>query len=416
MPERNDNGGRRRPARHPRRLWLVAIGLGLLALIICCLWAAGLFRDRRSADECLAEIEAARAIPDSENAATIYAGLFRDPKATTLLDYRPEFLGPPVYGQVMNEPWFDENHPELAAWIQEHQYIIDKLLDASHLEKSHFPVNLDIVQVISVVDFSSMRQWAFLLSFAANNDIAEGRNGDAVTKWGCILRMGNHLRQQPMLVDHLAANAIGRIALERIAWFVIEGSSTETHLRKIEAMPLPTSDHWAKRVVEIREVEALRLRKVMESYGLLDRIRLHFFLWRINYAMYGTPKDPDVIGSAGASYQRQMASARGIRILVALKRCQNATGRWPASLDEIRPSLSKEILTDPLNKGPFVYKPSGETFTLYSRGKNDIDENGKRESDARDGKGCDDWSIWPPARRIAGSEQGKSDNLHGDLE
>jgi hypothetical protein len=398
MPHRSQDNDGPRTTKRTKRLWFIAIGAGLFVVIICCLWAAGLFQDRPDADERLAEIEAARAIPDSENAATIYAGLFRDPKATTLLDYWPEFLEPPVYGQVMNEPWFDENHPELAAWIQEHQYIIDRLLDASHLEKCRFPVSLDIAQVISVVDFASMRQWAFLLSFAANNDIAEGRNGDAVTKWGCILRMANHLRQQPMLIDHLAANGIGKIALERIAWFVIEGSSTEMHLQEIEAMPLPTSDHWAEHVAEIREVEALRLRKVMESYGLLGRIRLHFFLRRMNYEMYGTLKGPDVIGSAGASYQRQTASARGIRILVALKRCQNAAGRWPASLDEIRPSLPTEILTDPFNKGPFIYKPVGDTFTLYSRGENNIDEDGEHVS-------ADDWPIWPPRGRMAEAEQ-----------
>ena len=86
MPDRNENGGRRRPAGRPRRLWLIAIGAGLFAVIICFLWAAGLFRDHPDADERLAEIEAARAVPDSENAATIYAGLFRDPKAATLLD------------------------------------------------------------------------------------------------------------------------------------------------------------------------------------------------------------------------------------------------------------------------------------------------------------------------------------------
>jgi len=386
MPDRNENGGRRRPAGRPRRLWLIAIGAGLFAVIICFLWAGGLFRDHPDADERLAEIEAARAVPDSENAATIYAGLFRDPKAATLLDYCPEFLKPPAFNQRLYGPWTSTNHPELAAWIQEHQHIIDRLLDASHLEKCRFAVNLDIVQVMSVADLSSMRQWAFLLSFAANNDVAEGRNGDALAKWGCILRMGNHLRQRPMLIDHLVADATGKIALQRIAWFVVEGSSTETHLQTIEAMPLPVADDWPERFAKIRLIEDLMKQRMLEGFGPLARFRYRLFSLFFNSGTGGTMKGPD-IDNAGREYRHCIAGARGIRILVALKRYKNATGRWPASLDEIESTLPAEILTDPLSGGPFVYKPTPDSFRLYSRGPNKIDEDGA----------ADDWLICPPA-------------------
>jgi hypothetical protein len=397
MPHRSQDNDGGRTTKRTRRLWLIAIGAGLFAVIICCLWAAGVFQDRPDAGERLAEIEAARAIPDSENAATIYAGLFRDPKATRLLDYYPESLEPPVYGQFINEPWFDQHHPELAAWIQEHQYIIDRLLDASHLERCRFSVNLEITQVISAVDLSSMRQWAFLLGLAANNDIAEGRNGDAVTKWGCILRMENHLRQRPMLIDHLVADAIGKSALERIAWFVVEGSSTETHLRKIEAMPLPVADDWPERFAEISLIEDLMKQRMLEGFGSLARFRYRLFSYFFYSGTGATMKGPD-IDNVGRKYRRRIASARGIRILVALKRYKNETGRWPASLDEIESTLPTEILTDPFNKGPFVYKPVGDTFTLYSKGENNIDEDGEHVS-------ADDWPIWPPRGRMAEAEQ-----------
>lgn len=405
MPDRNESGGRHQTTKRPRRLWLVPIGVCLLVIIAGILRAIGVFQDSGSAAEHLAEIEAARAIPDSENAAMIYAGLFRDPKAAKLLDYRPEFLEPPVYGQVMNGPWFDQNHPELAAWIQEHQYIIDRLLDASHLGKCRFPVNLDIVQVMSVVDLSSMRQWAFLLSFAANNDIAEGRNGDAVTKWGCILRMGDHLRQRPMLIDHLVADAIGKIPLERIAWFIVEGSSTETDLQKIETMPLPVADDWPERFAEIRLIEDLMKQRMLEGLGRLARLRYRLVSPFLTFGTGGALKGPDV-DSAGREYRHCIAGARGIRILIALKRYKNATGRWPASLNEIESTLPAEMLTDPLSDGPFIYKPTSDSFRLYSPGENNIDENGAR----------DDWPIWPPARETAGPEQENGDEVREDLE
>ncbi len=49
-------------------------------------------------------------------------------------------------------------------------------------------------------------------------------------------------------------------------------------------------------------------------------------------------------------------------------------------------------LTDPFNKGPFIYRLTGSMFLLYSRGKNNIDEHGKRDLDGS----VDDWAIWPP--------------------
>jgi hypothetical protein len=88
-----------------------------------------------------------------------------------------------------------------------------------------------------------------------------------------------------------------------------------------------------------------------------------------------------------------MADKRGCQIIIALRRYKNKTGRWPESLDDVKDLASTEIFVDPINNSSFVYKLTDDNFTLYSKGKNNIDENGEYQD------GADDRLIWPPRSR-----------------
>lgn len=380
-------------------MWLIAIAAAFVTMAICILAVTGLLRDRRSADERLAEIEAARAIPDTENAAMIYNELLQNPKATSLSNARSQAGEPLLSGQpVLYGPWLSKDQPEVDAWIKEHQYIIDGLLATARCEKCRFPIIIDVANMSFMNRVAPMRQWGFLLRSAANNDIAEGRVDAAMAKWRCLLQMGNHLRQQPDLSDHLLANSAEEAAMEPMADFIVTGSPTEMHLQKIEAMSLPMKDRWAEYDSQTRLTDALISQKVKEQISPLDCLRhpiqaLQGF--RVARAINSLlPDKASLFDDAGYLYRRSIATSRGVRILVAVRRYRNATSHWPLSLDEVRASLPEEILTDPFNRGPFVYKPAGDTFTLYSKGENNIDENGEWRSEAED-----DWSIWPGRKR-----------------
>jgi hypothetical protein len=99
-------------------------------------------------------------------------------------------------------------------------------------------------------------------------------------------------------------------------------------------------------------------------------------------------------------YLRLTADKRASRIIIALRGYKNKTSHWPESLDDVKPLAPAEIFVDPINGSSFVYKPTEENFTLYSKGKNNIDEEGKGDGCGRDGCGkekteADDWLIWP---------------------
>jgi len=382
--------------RRRRRTWLTAFAAIFLAIAGGLLWTALSRRDSRTADERLAEIEAARAVPDSENAAIIYNQLLQNPNATSILNDFPESPTGDVLGRVLREPWRDEDLPEVAAWVKKRQSVIDRLLEASRLEKCRFAISVDITDTSEVDRAAPLRQWGYLLGLVANNDLADGRIDAAMVKWRCLLRMASQLHQQPTQIDHLMASALGRQALEPMARFIMAGDASEPRLQEIEAMELPTKDDWPEQRKATRMVEDVRSRKIMERFGPLGRLRYHVMSFRMQRAIKSATGEvvnqATIEAKTADPYFRSIATARGIRILVALKRHRNVTGRWPETLDEIKPSLSNEILTDPFNKGPFVYRPASDGFRLYSRGRNSKDEGGKRDLDA----GPDDWPIWPP--------------------
>lgn len=78
-------------------------------------------------------------------------------------------------------------------------------------------------------------------------------------------------------------------------------------------------------------------------------------------------------------YLKSLARRNATRIMIALKLYKNKHGQWPPSLDDIQPMAPEEIFIDPINGGEFVYKLTDNNFTLYSKGKNNIDEHGQRE-------------------------------------
>ncbi len=381
-------------ARRRKRVWLVAAIISLAAIVVCILGAAAFWPKSHSADDRLAEIEAARAIPDSENAAMIYNELLRDSKATSLSDASSQAGEPLLSDRVLHGPWLSRDQPETDAWLKEHRYIIDRLLEAARFEKCRFPISIDIRDTSSMDRAAPMRWWGFLLRAAANNDIAEGRLDAAMVKWQCLLRIGDHLLQQPVPTDHFVGSSIQRLALEGMARFILEDDPTDAHLRRLEAMPLPIADGTARDIQEIREVSRLKEQRMMEGLGPLDRISAHIFRYRFNHAVFGTLKGPDTDETTRQADLRCIATGRGIRTLIAMKRYRSTTGHWPTSLNEIKASLPEEVLTDPLNCGPFVYKPAADVFSLYSKGRNSIDENGQH-----DPNGPDDWPIWPSRGR-----------------
>lgn len=120
------------------------------------------------------------------------------------------------------------------------------------------------------------------------------------------------------------------------------------------------------------------------------------------------------------TYLRSLAVLRASRVLIAVKQYRNEHGTWPNDLDAIRPNVPAEALIDPQNNGSFVYKLTGEPFTFYSKGKNGVDEEG-RKSTTTDPNSYwpvpleDDILFWPPNEPEAKEENADTNHTNTDM-
>ncbi|MHC4624568.1 MAG: hypothetical protein ACYS4W_11780 [Planctomycetota bacterium] len=365
----------------PGRKWLLrALVFPAAALVVLVFLSMSGRWGIRSAEEKLAAIDAARAIPDQENAAVIYTQLA---ESTDLASGQPEFFGT----EGKTGPWLSADHPEAAGWLERHQGEIAGLLEACQRQKCHFPLPAVPAEWQRYVKrLTDARHWAFLLVSAANNDVAEGRIDAGLQKYLCTIKLAGHIRRQPLIIDFLVGTAVDALALEYMKGLIVEGDVTGAHLEIIEQGLPSTTDSWDKIWPQLLEMDRLYQRLDIEgqydqllwkNVGFFRRLKLIFLSKRTSAR------------TLHKLYLRTLVTGRGTRILVALRRYKNKHGFWPESLDQIKGLVPPEATIDPTNNGPFTYKLTGNEFKLYSKGKNKIDEDGRFRDEA------DDWPIWP---------------------
>jgi hypothetical protein len=93
-----------------------------------------------------------------------------------------------------------------------------------------------------------------------------------------------------------------------------------------------------------------------------------------------------------------ITARRGTWLVLGLRRYRDAHGVWPQTLDAISEYTPAEAFLDPTAGEAFVYTLDGDSFRLYSKGSNRIDEGGRRRYVKALDKSEDDIAIWPPPR------------------
>lgn len=424
-------------------------------------------------EEEIATFEAGYAIPEEENAATIYNKFIQNHISR---EWRLRFLHWPEYCKTSSEPWLSRDHPELIEWIRENETKITALPRACQMKKCRFrsAFKISTTDKLIIDRYAALKSWAILFLLSGNNDLAEGRPNDAFAKYIYALQIKEHLYQQKRTVDFLIGFGIEGLILPAINRFVIENEPTEKQLRLILETLGNLENNWCRDFSQCLEYDKLfvkntfcslayqtnskgRVRfsrypaaaiwrrrttsaetfwqkKSMKAYAIsawfffppnpqkasemIDSILEQFtpmasadFNWNEKNA--GSNSDPSLkpncrslinfltnkstclYGGFHNIYLKHLSQRRGLTLLIAIKQYNAETGRWPTDLDEIKNSVPSVALIDPLNNSPFVYKTTEDTFTLYSKGKNNIDENGRSLTDA----GLDDLLTWPSERR-----------------
>ncbi len=241
----------------PARKWFwLSAGAVVIALII---WVFLPEDDKGwrpyTFDKELAALEARYAIPDEENTALIYDEISENldidaNQPVFFIRSRPSSI---------NEPWLSIDHLETAEWLKSHQNTIEKLLQAAKKEQCIFlPINVDPLSLGEYMErLPKMRQCAFLLVSAANNDMAEGRIDAALEKYLCIIQMARHLYQQPVIIQQLVGFAVESIGLKQLNRFVIEGRPGEKQLQLLSGSLISAENNWGSDLCKILDFEKL---------------------------------------------------------------------------------------------------------------------------------------------------------------
>jgi hypothetical protein len=373
----------------------------------------------------LAALDAARAVPDEDNAALIYAELLRGEEVppstleTALARFETAILDPvsvqefragsrklrelelseeisdPNAAKIIGlRPWRSADCPELRQWLDKRRDRIDKLQEAARKPFCHFPLSPAPGHMsLFDVPIGALRQNALLLRYAANNDFGEGDTNGGLTKCESLLSMARHLREQPNPYHLSSGIACEAMALHGLAEFVVEGHPTDRHLQDLAAQCQDLRDEWEGLKQDINHVRGIFSRQIEDRRPI--RFRMSMWFYQIRHGDKGWLED-----RTGELYLRVLSERRGLHILIALRRFKDRTGLWPESLDPIAFSLPSDALIDPSSDGPYVYKLTEHGFSLYSAGPNRIDEKGQNRS-----SGPDDWPIWPPRGRSPEPEQ-----------
>ncbi|MCK4752691.1 MAG: hypothetical protein KAS75_04530 [Planctomycetes bacterium] len=437
-------------------------------------------------DKELAAIEAKRAIPDSENAAIIY---------NQLLEKSENEPDAPESYQKLDRftPWRTKDHPEAAKWLKQNRTTIQTLMEVAEMEKCRFPISVDYMNLDEgMVRLSKIRQWAYLVTSAGNNDIGDRRIDQGIEKYITVIQMGKHQHQQPTMVDFMVGIALEALAVRQFNYLIVTANAKEKRLKVIEEALAEIKHNWSSNLSEVIDNEKLffkkfwglyyeinsegktRLnrnlsKKCVEEKELTEKqlywakkatragIILHWFFMPSTpqkagqiiddaYERYYAMAEPDFDWAttksnfdwqamteifslkyrfnfhymtkfmAGTSegvyhrihdiYLRLLTDKKGCQLLIGLRRYKNKTRDWPESLDEIKSFVPAETFIDPTNEGEYAYKLTDDSFTLYSKGKNGIDEDGRQEKNVGTyynpnliDAGCDDWQIWPKPKR-----------------
>jgi hypothetical protein len=360
---------------------LVAAAIGLVpVLLFAVAWNAGIFQ---SAEQQLAAIEATRMVPDSENAGVLYTRLANSPFAK---NFGPPYLEDTDAQGPRNRAWKSEDHPQLDRWIEENNDFFTVLRQSLKFDRCYLPRHFQgKSRGRRHIDWTGrMLPWAYLLIWAANNDMAEQRTDGAIEKYASAMRMSTHLYQQPIRSHYSAGLYLETAwANDALKELILDGHLGKEQLNQIETALPPAGVICEKEYRKMCHVESLVRESQRPKTSLTLRIKM---LWnRIKrgriFVGGANPRQP--IDSS--LYLRVLAQRRAFYILVALRRYMDRTGRWPNSLKEM--NISKRILTEPQSGDAFVYRLTDDGFALYSKGPNGVDDGGSLTSD--------DQRAWP---------------------
>lgn len=378
-------------------------------------------------------------IPDSENAAVIYAKAFEaisGPGAKADLE-KPGYLSP---YKLKRNPELLGEATRIAARYKNAVLLIE---EGASRPRCQFPIDWEDGLRTLYERRAKLRWLAMLLRGSALLDAREGRIDDSLRYIGLGFKLTDSLKHEPIMNSQLVKVTIISVSARGLRWVMEYGSITEPQARqlfdvlaKIDVRSGYLEAMHGERVLDLRAFEDFRkdpkqfaelvappeepdyrLWGLAASYPwrpllyadeltYLRLLNANIEAGSLSYREMISKGEPAIPAYAlvskkllytspcrvGRSLGRATAMAAGSQIILALQAYKDRYDSYPETLDELRAKLGWKLPEDPFSRKDFVYKPQGKGFLLYSIGEN-LRDDGAVDPTAFDDAEHDD-IVW----------------------
>lgn len=294
--------------RRPRRYFWIAVGAAVLAAGIWIFlpndsqgWRPYVFENEMEA------FLAKYRVPDAENAAVIYEDICRtwgegDPNEPNVPD--------DWYDRAKNGPWRGEDHQDIAAWLDYHGPVVNRLEEATGLEECFFEKSMrDWLAPLApeIPPTAEMRQMAFLLQTAANRDWGEHGLDASMERQFAVLKLGVHLSSQPEAIFALTGAAIEVLALEQFNRAMVQGDVDSNYLDRVDREVAAIRTDWRSIFEATLEFVRLQTKNLLAAgfYQVNEAGRV-----RYSRDIFGLRRNP--LYAAHSGYWEERANRIGI--------------------------------------------------------------------------------------------------------
>jgi len=334
-----------------------------------------------------------------------------------------------IYGQAFAALTGDSGSP---AFLAKNQNAIGLLLQAADRKACRYPIDLKMGFATALPHLQKIKMSAQLLNMAANDAIAKGRTDTAIRMIEANIRLARSLEDEPIIISRLVADASLALAHQPVEQLLCRGGLTDGQL-----VELSQASHEADELASFRravvgeraaiisgfqatteEWQAMNVNEAMETnvpdlaaYKKTDTYYrdFNFALDAMNAlvdradksypeALTVTVVKPDAKYVLSKMLVPQMENALSrpaetaarlhiVQAALAVERYRLAhANALPSTLEELTPGLLSVAATDPFDGKPRRFKPQpGKGYTIYSIGRDKVDDGGKRQTTTKTG-------------------------------
>ncbi len=341
-------------------------------------------------------------------------------------------LGAAKFGKLVGEDF--DLRPAAEKYLSPFQPSLDQLRALANKQgRCRYPVKM-ADNIAALLPYTQVtRDAARHLQLDFDLQLASGNREQALADLLALLRVGEMLSEEPILISQLVRAAIFGMFLKASEEFLADGKASETELVALNAALkdvdfqrglqralngeramgyLALKSHNAQQMAAMAgnggstkyvppisnlkdlrpgdtaallqlETEMLEAAQADFPQALENMKRVDDKVKKMagetklpwNKNILATMLMPAMV-SVGTATARSLAAQRSLEAAIAMERCFAKSGERPAALADLVPEYLPYVAIDPYGGGPMQLKMQSDGYTIYSVGKDKVDNGG----------------------------------------